>query len=1106
MRLVAWNVEGLTPATESTITEFCDRYSVDLFVAVETWVRSPRLAQPVAFDWARLDVICPQPDPRAVRGKGGISLFSRRHIGPRLWRHCPAGSWAVWYTATVIVVGVYTPPRYDRFSDSITALADSVTAAARFLRLPVHVVGDFNCRLGDLAGDSLRDPRSPFLIDTMAHCGLSCLNLQISRSPHRWTWVSAQGRSVVDLAFCSSDLDVRLHIGRSLKPSGHQLVCVMSAPVAIPEALEADGSRWNWSRRRLSSKLWRPMCSELLFPWLVYLTNFWDEIMAELDCNVDASRSAKRELIDEGYDYVCVCLRYALSGVVCWPPGLAERPPMPNVHLDWADLCHVPDSFFVSKANSALQSAANAESRQNGSGVPSPTEFADYYAELFRARPDTPVEPFSDAARSTGDLESFEKEAFDASCLAERLERCAPRKALGQDNLPVDLFRLQPLLSGFLLERMFLSFYAHQITPTVWRTACMVPIPKPGGTSPDPADWRGIALQCHLKKTFELSIRSMLRKKKWTAVHQLQLGFQDNTGAPDAVYVADELLSHYRRIGLPLTTVLLDIRKAYDRVPRALVWRKLSKRGVPAPVLGVLQELMDETMVCVNLDGRLSEAVKAEVGVPQGAVLSPDLFNVFVNDLPARLVSAMTSHGCPCLAGVPIPVLLYADDQTLFHWDGDALQVMINECMAYAVEHQFEYNVAKSCIVAAHESAAPLLFLMDEPVPVVEETELLGVSIRNGGIDHSRQLALRLSQAEKALVGFDRLGGFRTDAIPVSKKRLLVTAWSRAKSEYGLAIATHSESVLSKVDQLMKRATGKCIGLRRGTILSMRFVGIIPSKVRATLLRDGFIRRLRHLAKHPDKATLPALVFADMAVRPGSRAFALLRPNQVLRCRESRLAELTDAYTSICHRSPTKAAAWRLSLVATDIALSELCWHQPSSLLLPVQRQPWHSPHPAAYISGPLSALLARWICNSIPGSNDPCRKCAGQYPLSRYHVSRCVEADIRLDPLLDNLPLSLFTPGRNCVDVACAGLVPAASVKARWIHQTPPQIVNVVRSTMQAKLPMRSAADERRAIAQLTRSDDFTAQMTLIGGVLRDVVGRCLPTTGVVGDTYRPP
>jgi hypothetical protein len=70
---------------------------------------------------------------------------------------------------------------------------------------------------------------------------------------------------------------------------------------------------------------------------------------------------------------------------------------------------------------------------------------------------------------------------------------------------------------------------------------------------------------------FEACIRRLLHKKGWTKVHILQAGFQDKTGALEAVYAMHELTCMHERMKQPLTLVLLDIKKAYDRTPRALI-------------------------------------------------------------------------------------------------------------------------------------------------------------------------------------------------------------------------------------------------------------------------------------------------------------------------------------------------------------------------------------------------------------------------------------------------------------------------------------------------------------------------------------------------------
>jgi hypothetical protein len=250
---------------------------------------------------------------------------------------------------------------------------------------------------------------------------------------------------------------------------------------------------------------------------------------------------------------------------------------------------------------------------------------------------------------------------------------------------------------------------------------------------------------------------------------------------------------------------------------------------------------------------------------------------------------------------------------------------------------------------------------------------------------------------------------------------------------------------------------------------------------------------MRALAAQPTTATLPALVFTDMVGRSHSRAAKLSRPDKVLACRDERFADLIGAYTTVNQRGPSRSARGRLSAIATDIALSEWCWHRPALLLLPLQRQPWHSPHPAAYVAGRHAMLLARWLCNSIPGSADPCPNCSGAYPLSRYHVTRCVDAESRLDALLDDLPIALCAPRRNCLDVAALSLCPRPLTQRLFINRSLADIVRSVHQALKDRLPPTGPSDERREIALHAKTEEFAARLSLLGGIIRDIIRRCL-------------
>lgn len=1136
-------MEGLSEAKQDAAITAASELGIVAIVLYETWLR-PNCGplQPRHALWHRIDLICSDLHPNANRGKGGVSLLCKHELRATVYRHCPSSHWAIWSTAGITIAGVYLPPsidvpEYAQILDDLTsALADAYLYRSR----PQVVVGDFNAHLGALVG-SYSNNRKADTRSFMTRAHLELLNTRLANHNSRFTWRSRGGKSVVDLAFvrgtpCSA-FSVRAPPnppGRA--PTPHQLLIIDVAETI--EEVVADPSRWSWSRSAFSNLERRDLCSTLLAPTMDSLTRLWtyvsDKIDAQLDeddCTGAAAINRAQELIDEAYTVTCRALRCSLLGMACWNPERARRGHQAQRHVNWRELSTTSDGFFLSSVKNALktvQPAAQAD--RPAPATPTVDQFASCYRDLFAAGPETPHEPFTRSRRSTSSLDETEAKVFSSGAVAHLLHRAKWKKAIGPDNMPADVFKCCAKPASHVLSRMFVLFWTHQILPSIWRQAFVVPIEKKGADLSDPAQWRGIALQSQLKKLFEVQIRKLCKKQRWTKVHVLQTGFRPKTGAIEAVYVVDELTRKYAAIGQPLSLALLDVRKAYDRTPRAFIFRKLRRRGMPEHAIGVIQALLDSCQVVLRVDGSCSDPVDVQVGVPQGDVLSPDMFNVFVDDLAERILHVGNQFGgCPKYGETDIPLVMYADDQTLLHWRADAMQAMLQEAERYAIEHQYAYNVTK-CVVTHHEQNAawPPLLLNELPIPVSEITSLLGVTLRNGLVDHDLQLEDRLVKAKRAINGLEMLGAFRTPELSVARKRLMLTAYGRSRVEYGVAIAPHTKADLKKVDSWMMEMTGKCLGGGKGSRLTMRFCGIIPAHPRMAQLRMRFLAGLRNPARITGSSpALAALVYTKAAADPDRRrrrnSSVARDPPSVLRRLVRYMPiidaakDLTQKYADVFKSQHNRDADYQETQVlesrARSVALCKLTWDDAAGALklLPLQEQDYNVPHPTAYLSGAGVTLPGRWLCNLAPGNpfaGKPCTNCDGHYRVSRFHLSRCTDAAFLLGSSYCPVAhASFLCKVDNPVDAMIMDLVPKTDRQDQILIQLDkcPIPAPIRRPANGAPAPPAAQPSPSWERSRPWREDDWQARVGGISTAIAEMMRLCCRRTGDASSSQEP-
>ena len=119
-----------------------------------------------------------------------------------------------------------------------------------------------------------------------------------------------------------------------------------------------------------------------------------------------------------------------------------------------------------------------------------------------------------------------------------------------------------------------------------------------------------------------------------------QFGFKPKCGTRDAIFTLHSIISSCLSKGKRLYCAFIDFKKAFDSVDRQKLWLKLSQVGIQGKLLKTIQSMYLNVKSCIGLNGDLSEYFCNKIGLMQGEVLSPILFNLYVNDFETNFLKS----------------------------------------------------------------------------------------------------------------------------------------------------------------------------------------------------------------------------------------------------------------------------------------------------------------------------------------------------------------------------------------------------------------------------------------------------------------------------------
>ena len=213
-----------------------------------------------------------------------------------------------------------------------------------------------------------------------------------------------------------------------------------------------------------------------------------------------------------------------------------------------------------------------------------------------------------------------------------KLEKLNVNKSCGPDGIHPLVLQRTANITCVPLELIFNKSLQEGECPSDWRSANVTPIHKKGDKT-NPSNYRPVSLTSQVCKLMESIVRQHLVKHLTdnNILRDEQHGFREGRSCLSNLL---ETLEHWTEIideGDGIDVAYLDFRKAFDLVSHRHLIYKMSKYGISGQVLNWIESFLHQRTQRVVIRGSMSEVFLVISGVPQGSVLGPILFLIFIN-------------------------------------------------------------------------------------------------------------------------------------------------------------------------------------------------------------------------------------------------------------------------------------------------------------------------------------------------------------------------------------------------------------------------------------------------------------------------------------------
>ena len=345
----------------------------------------------------------------------------------------------------------------------------------------------------------------------------------------------------------------------------------------------------------------------------------------------------------------------------------------------------------------------------------------------------------------------------------KQIKKLNPKKGTG-GKIPTHILKLAKEVCASKLADCFNTALHNCIFPNELKLADVIPCFKKKDPM-DPTNYRPISLLPVISKVFEKIIHEQLRSFLKNKLSIYLCGFREGYSTQHTLL---NMISKWQKCldkkGGVVGTILMDLSKAYDCIHHDLLIAKLQAYGLSLKSIRFINSYLKERNQRVKIGGTFSEWLEIVFGVPQGSILGPILFNIFINDLFFFIEETEICN--------------FADDNTLFACDTSLLSVLdrlkrdVSRVNTWFKDNNMIANAEKFQIMflGVQNPCEISLNICDNIISGKSQVELLGITIdyKLTFSNHVKTLCKNANSKISALIRFRNVLNYKQTLVLIN--------------------------------------------------------------------------------------------------------------------------------------------------------------------------------------------------------------------------------------------------------------------------------------------------------------------------------------------------